>query len=103
MKKIVVDLMEYTNRPLLMMGMINVVKAHHEGFDKWVTVGPIKDDVDGFNTLSAVAERHVETGDFVIVLFEVESLEDRTFDQFVFKAFAEWGPITVWTEPTIVT
>lgn len=103
MTNIVVDLMDYTNRPILKRSMINIVKGRFEVFDIWLSVGPIQADVDGFNVLNAIAGEHVNLGDSVVVLFEVESFGDRSFDSFIFNAFEEWGRITVYTEPTIVT
>lgn len=103
MRNIVVDLMDYTNRPILKRGMINIVKNRIAYFDVWVSIGPVQNDLNGFNTLNAVAAEHICPGDSVVVLFEVEAFEDRTFDNFVFDAFQEWGQITIYTEPTIVT
>ncbi len=102
MSKIVIDLMDYAGHPALKDNVISLVNEHHGGFDVWVSVGPIADDAEGFNTLNEIAARHVQVGDLVVVLFEVPFVYDRAFDTFVFRAFHDWGPITVYTEPTTV-
>jgi hypothetical protein len=92
--KIILDFMDYTNRPLLSVSLQHLVQRKHPDNQLWLMFGALEQDDNFHNTIQSIADQYCAPGSEIVFLYEREENEDwqNSFYQSVYTALLDFGP-----------
>lgn len=92
--KIILDFMDYTDRPLLSSSLQELMKHKHPDKQLWLMFGPLKSDASFRNTIQSIADQYCAPGTEIVFLYERQKDEhwQNWFYSAATAALMDFGP-----------
>lgn len=92
--KIILDFMDYTDRPLLSSSLQELVQGKHPDYRLWLKFGAPERADNFHNTIQSIADQYCAPGSEIVFLYEREENGDwqSSFYHAAYRALMDFGP-----------
>lgn len=91
--KIILDFMDYTDRPSLNVNLLTLMHEKHPDAGDWLRFGPIERDDNFYNAIQSIADKHCPPGSEIVFLYERQEGENwqNSFYHAAYSALIDFG------------